>query len=65
MKANGERKYGYGVDVLRAWCAIKDTDKHIHVSRDQLDLANKQVKLFRDTIRLIMSHLNTYKPVKA
>ena len=30
-KLDGSRKFGYGVDVLRAWSAFKDTDKNMHV----------------------------------
>lgn len=26
-KMDGERKYGFGVDVVRAWIAYKDSDK--------------------------------------
>jgi isoleucyl-tRNA synthetase len=31
VKMDGERKFGYGVDVMRAWCATKDTDKNMHI----------------------------------
>ena len=34
LKHDGTRKFGYGVDVLRAWCAFKDCDKNLLVSRD-------------------------------
>lgn len=33
-KLDGQRKFGYGVDVVRAWCAFKDTDKNIFVSKE-------------------------------
>ncbi len=28
---DGARKYGYGVDVVRAWSAFKDSDKNLFV----------------------------------
>lgn len=31
VKLSGERKFGFGVDVMRAWCAFKDSDKDIRV----------------------------------
>ena len=31
MKMDGTRKFGYGIDVVRAWCVSKDTDKNILV----------------------------------
>jgi isoleucyl-tRNA synthetase len=55
---DGERKYGYGVDVLRAWAAFKDSDKNTQVSRDQLDKVNKEVKLFRDVLRVLLTHVH-------
>jgi hypothetical protein len=56
-KMDGTRKFGYGVDVVRAWCVSKDTDKNILVQREHLDQVNKEVKLFRDILRLILSHV--------
>jgi isoleucyl-tRNA synthetase len=34
IKMGGDRKFGYGVDVMRAWAAFKDTDKNMIVSKD-------------------------------
>lgn len=31
LKLDGTRKFGYGIDVVRAWCAYKDTDKNVFV----------------------------------
>jgi len=56
LKQSGERKFGYGVDVMRAWIATKDTDKNIHIARDQLERVNKEVKLFRDVLRVLLMH---------
>jgi hypothetical protein len=30
-KLSGERRFGYGIDVLRAWCAFKDTDRNMSI----------------------------------
>ena len=57
---SGERKFGYGVDVLRAWVATKDTDKNIIVVKDQLEDINKEVKLFRNVIRSLLGFLHDY-----
>ncbi len=45
---------------MRAWCATKDTDKNMHIIKDQLDRVNKEVKLFRDIVRVLLTHLQTY-----
>ena len=42
---------------MRAWCAFKDTDKNIHVHRDQIDQVNKEIKLFRDVMKVLLTHL--------
>jgi len=34
LKQDGTRKFGYGIDVLRAWCALKDSDKNLFVVKD-------------------------------
>lgn len=34
LKLDGTRKFGYGVDVVRAWCAYKDTDKNLFVQKE-------------------------------
>ena len=34
IKSDGSRKYGYGIDVMRTWCAHKDTDKSMFIFRD-------------------------------
>jgi hypothetical protein len=57
VKMSGERKFGYGIDVMRAWCATKDTDKNIEVQKGSIDRVNKEVKLFRDIIRVLLTHL--------
>ena len=54
-KLDGSRKFGYGIDTMRAWCAYKDTDKNIYVMRDQLEKVNKEVKLFRDVLRVLVN----------
>lgn len=54
IKLDGTRKFGYGVDVVRAWSACKDTDKNIFVQKEQLDQVNKEIKIFRDVIRVLM-----------
>jgi isoleucyl-tRNA synthetase len=35
-KMDGERKYGFGVDVMRTWCVGKDSDRNGFVDRDDL-----------------------------
>lgn len=57
-KLDGERKFGYGVDVLRAWVAYKDSDKTIGVDREQFDRINKEVKLIRDILRVLITQIN-------
>jgi isoleucyl-tRNA synthetase len=59
-KMDGERKFGYGIDVMRAWCATKDTDRNMHIMKGQLDRVNKEVKLFRDILRVLLTHLQTF-----
>jgi isoleucyl-tRNA synthetase len=59
-KLDGSRKFGYGVDVVRAWSAFKDCDKNMQVQREQLDTVNKEVKLFRDVIRVMLTQVQGY-----
>lgn len=59
VKMDGSRKFGYGLDVLRAWCSVKDTDANIQVHKDELESINKEVKLFRDVLRVLL--LNVQK----
>jgi isoleucyl-tRNA synthetase len=61
VKSKGDRRYGYGVDVMRAWAASKDTDKNIHVLRDQLEKVNKEVKMFREVVKILLMHSLPYK----
>jgi isoleucyl-tRNA synthetase len=49
------------VDVMRAWSASKDTDKDIHVMRDQLEKVNKEVKMFREVVKILLMHSLPYK----
>jgi isoleucyl-tRNA synthetase len=58
VKMSGERKYGYGVDVMRAWAATKDTDKSMLITKEQLDQINNQVKLLRQIFRSMLGYLN-------
>lgn len=37
IKLDGTRKFGYGIDVMRAWSAYKDSDKTLYVLKEQLD----------------------------
>jgi isoleucyl-tRNA synthetase len=60
IKMDGSRKFGYGIDVMRAWCATKDTDKNMHIMKEQIDRVNKEVKLFRDIIRVLLTHLQNF-----
>lgn len=60
VKSSGERKFGYGIDVMRAWCASKDTDKYMFIFKDQIDIINKEVKLFRDILRLMLVEIKDY-----
>lgn len=59
IKSDGNRKYGYGLDVLRAWCAFKDSDRNIFVVKEQLDQVNKEIKLFRDVVRVLLMNIQT------
>jgi len=60
IKSKGERQYGYGIDVMRAWAAYKDTDKNIHIVREQLEGVNKEVKLFREVVKILLMHTLNY-----
>ena len=40
VKQSGERLHGYGIDTVRAWAVTKDTDKHIHMERDDIEQVN-------------------------
>ena len=46
---------------MRAWAASKDTDKNIHVLRDQLEKVNKEVKMFREVVKILLMHSLPYK----
>ena len=63
LKADGTRKFGYGLDVMRAWCAFKDTDRNVQVS--QIEAVNKEVKLYRDVLKVILHHLQGFDPSQA
>jgi len=39
-KMDGERKYGFGVDVCRAWCVTKDSDKNSFVDHEEITQVN-------------------------
>ena len=56
---SGDRKFGFGIDVMRAWAAFKDTDKTMHFQKDQLEQINKEVKLFRLVIRSLLGYLHS------
>ena len=61
---DGTRKFGYGIDVLRAWCAYKDTDKNMLVLKEHLDQVNKEIKIYRDVVRMLLSYVQTYNVPK-
>ena len=46
---------------MRAWSASKDTDKNIHVLREQLEKVNKEVKMFREVVKILLMHSLHYK----
>ena len=46
---------------MRAWAASKDTDKNILVLRDQLEKVNKEVKMFREVVKILLMHSLPYK----
>lgn len=58
MKLTGERKYGYGLDVIRSWAAFKDTDKNMIISKEQFENINKEVKLMREIFRSLLGYLH-------
>lgn len=60
VKLSGDRQYGYGVDVMRAWAATKDTDKNMVITKDQLDQTNKEVKLLRNIFRSVLGYMNNF-----
>eukprot|EP00826_Nyctotherus_ovalis_P036206 TRINITY_DN3194_c0_g3_i1.p1 TRINITY_DN3194_c0_g3~~TRINITY_DN3194_c0_g3_i1.p1 ORF type:complete len:674 (-),score=197.08 TRINITY_DN3194_c0_g3_i1:140-2140(-) len=47
VKMDGERRYGLGTDVLRAWAAVNDTDSNIALEEVHLDEINKMIKRVR------------------
>lgn len=57
VKLDGTRKFGYGIDVIRAWCTFKDCDKNMFVMKEQLEQVNKEVKMFRDVIRVLLANV--------
>ena len=63
MKADGTRKFGYGLDVIRAWCAFKDSDRNLQVT--QIEAVNKEVKLYRDVLKVLLHHLQGFDPSQA
>lgn len=60
VKLSGERKFGFGVDVMRAWCAFKDSDKDIRVMQSQLEDVNKEVKLLRNLLKSLLGYLHNF-----
>lgn len=59
-KLSGEREYGFGVDVLRLWSAIMDSDKALTIDNHQLQEIQKELKMIRQILRLILGHLHDY-----
>ena len=51
QKLDGQRKFGYGTDVLRLWAAMHDDDKNKMVDLDKIEQANQSVKMFRQLSR--------------
>jgi isoleucyl-tRNA synthetase len=60
MKSDGTRKFGYGVDVMRAWAVYKDSDKSMYVSRDQIEEdVNKDHKMLRNIFRTLLGYISS------
>jgi len=47
IKIEGDRKYGLGADVLRAWAAINDTASDIIIEEKHFDNVNRMIKKIR------------------
>jgi len=62
IKLSGERKYGYGSDAMRAWAISKDGDTNFMALKEEFDKAGAEVKLFRQVIRVCLSHASKEKP---
>jgi isoleucyl-tRNA synthetase len=59
-KLDGSRKFGYGLDTLRAWAISKDTDKNLFVERKDIEQVNQEVKMLRGLIRIFLGNLQNY-----
>lgn len=59
-KLDGERKFGYGIDVMRMWAATNDSDCDFKVSQYQLDDCNTQIKTFRQVLRHLLGNLHDF-----
>jgi len=60
-KMDGERHYGYGVDVMRAWAVLNESDKNTFVLREDLDQVREEVKLIRGVLRSLLGNLNDFQ----
>ena len=60
-KMDGERHYGYGVDVMRAWAVLNESDKNTFVLREDLDQVREEVKLIRGVLRSLLGNLHDFQ----
>ena len=60
VKMDGNRKFGYGLDTMRAWSIIQDSDTNFFLERQDLDDVNQEVKMLRGLLRIMMGNLNNY-----
>jgi len=58
---DGERAYGYGVDVMRAWAILNESDVNSFVLREDLEQMNKEVKLIRGVLRSLLGNLHDFQ----
>jgi hypothetical protein len=45
---------------MRAWAALKDSDKNVRIVREQLEEVNKEVKMFREVLKILLMHSMTF-----
>jgi len=58
LKLDGTRKFGFGTDAIRLWCAHNDGDKDFIVTQAKLQQCNQQVKQFRQLARRVLLMLD-------
>ena len=69
VKANGQRQYGFGVDILRLWAAASDLENkqadEIFLTNHHIDVKNAEINMLRKTYWTIFRYLGDYKATDA